>query len=185
MAALAPHIHTEHPKNTFIFDPDPHSHKTRRLNNAWSYLSDLAEYCPYRAGEAVIKKVEYMKSNSLPSLFGQALDLFAIYCNLVIEFKDYDVLSTLTFNDDSTFVAEQAAVAAMVASGATDKYSAITHQCYWYAWVIFNIIVETQAGQYTKRPFEDDKQMGRHRKLRIINDAASNLFIPLVIPQND
>ncbi|KAK0197694.1 hypothetical protein F5146DRAFT_995327 [Armillaria mellea] len=249
MAALAPHVHTERPKNTFIFDPDPHSRKTRRSNNAWSYLSDLAEYCPYGAGEAVIKKVEYMKSKRVPnhefllchvkdprnirardtvirierfsdnaplqreprsdsnlpslqppakdrrslapesisdtsshsssrSLFGQALDLFAIYCNPVIEFKDYDVLSTLTFNDDSTFVAEQAAVAAMVASGAADEYSAITHQCYWYARVIFNIIVETQAGQYTKRLFEDDKQMGRRGKLRIINDAASNLFIP-------
>ncbi|KAK0488933.1 hypothetical protein IW261DRAFT_1414370 [Armillaria novae-zelandiae] len=116
--------------------------------------------------------------SSSPSLFGQALDVLAIYCMPVIEFKDYDVLSTLTFNDDSTFASEQAAVMAMVASDAADEYSIISHQCYWYAWVIFNIILETQAGQYTKTPLEDDKHMGRRGKVKIVNDAASNIFIP-------
>ncbi|KAK0215716.1 hypothetical protein IW262DRAFT_1496562 [Armillaria fumosa] len=221
MASLAPHdVHTEPPKNTIIFQTDPHVRKGRRSQNAFYYLSDIAERCPHGAGEAVIKKVEFMKSSrvpnlefllchvkdpkypwqgycyldrardsappqqeprtdslvpslqpptkdsrslssesvldtsshsSSPSLFGQALDLFTIFCMSVIAFKDYDVLSTLTFNDDSTFSAEEAAVMAMVASDATDEYSVISHRCYWYA-----------------RPW----------KVRIVNDAASNIFIP-------
>ncbi|KAK0474575.1 hypothetical protein IW261DRAFT_1568572 [Armillaria novae-zelandiae] len=246
MASLAPHVDTEPPKNTIIFDPDPHVRNLRRTVNACAYLRDLARYCPHGAGEAVIKKVEFMKSSrvpnhefllchvkdprnipgrdtviqierfndsapsqrpdtdipslqppakdrrslspqsisdasshsSSPSIFGPALDLFTIFCMPIITSKDYDVLSTLNFNDDSTFVAEQAAAMAMVASDAADEYNPISHQCYWYARVIFNIIVETQAGNYIKTPPEDNKRMGRRGMVRIVNDAASNIFIP-------
>ncbi|KAK0484248.1 hypothetical protein EDD18DRAFT_1361823 [Armillaria luteobubalina] len=246
MASIAPHIDTEPPKNTIIFDPDPHVHNLRKTVNACAYLRDLARYCPHGAGEAVIKKVEFMKSSrvpnhefllchvkdprniagrdtviqierfndnappqrprtdipslqpptkdrrslssqsvsdasshsSSPSLFGQALDLFTIFCMPVITSKDDNVLSTLTFDDDSTFSAEEAGVMAMVASDAADEYSAISHQCYWYARVIFNIIVETQAGKYTKRPLEDNKRMGKRGVIRIVNNASSNFFIP-------
>ncbi|KAK0472838.1 hypothetical protein IW261DRAFT_1423994 [Armillaria novae-zelandiae] len=220
MASLAPHVDTEPPKNTIIFDPNPHVRNLRRTVNACTYLRDLARYCPHGAGEVVIKKVEFMKSSwvpnhefllchvkdprnipgrdtviqiehfndsapsqwpdtdipslqpppkdrrslspqsvsdasshsSSPSIFGPVLDLFTIFCMPIITSKDYDILSTLNFNDDLTFVAEQAAAMAMVASDAADKYNP----------VIFNIIVETQARNYTKTPPEDNKCMGKH-----------------------
>ncbi|PBK70656.1 hypothetical protein ARMSODRAFT_89064 [Armillaria solidipes] len=116
--------------------------------------------------------------SSSPSLFGPALDLFTITYMPVIAVKDYDVLSTLTFNDNSTFLAEEAAVIAMVASDAADECSVLSHQCYWYTRVIYNIILETQAGKYTKTPLEDDKRMGRRGRVKIVNDAASNILIP-------
>ncbi|KAK0215740.1 hypothetical protein IW262DRAFT_1465454 [Armillaria fumosa] len=40
--------------------------------------------------------------------------------------EDYNVLSTLTSNNNSTLLAEKAAVIAMVASDAADEYSVLT-----------------------------------------------------------
>ncbi|KAK0232189.1 hypothetical protein EDD85DRAFT_939155 [Armillaria nabsnona] len=198
-----------------------------------SSRSSVAQHCPPRAGEAVIKKIEFMKSSrvpnhefllcyikdrrnisgkeavirierfsdsappqpplephvnisapslqplSSPSLFGPALDLFTITYMPVIAVKDHDVLSTLTFNDNSTFSAEEAAVIGdRPASYAGDEYSVLSHQCHWYAWVTYNIILETQAGTSTKTSLEDDKRMGRRGRVKIVNDAASNILIP-------
>ncbi len=58
----------------------------------------------------------------------------------VLAIEDYDVLSILMFNDNSTFSAEEAAVIAMVASDAADEYSILSRQRYWYTRVLFNII---------------------------------------------
>ncbi|SJL13030.1 uncharacterized protein ARMOST_16466 [Armillaria ostoyae] len=55
-----------------------------------------------------------------------ALDLFTITCIPVIAIEDYDVLSTLTFNDNSTFSAEETVVTAIVASDAADEYNIFT-----------------------------------------------------------
>ncbi|PBK98671.1 hypothetical protein ARMGADRAFT_1075489 [Armillaria gallica] len=77
----------------------------------------------------------------------------------VIAVKDCDVLSTLTFNDNSTFSAKEAA-------------------CHWYALVTYNIILEMQAGTHNKTSLEDDKRMGRRGRVKIVNDAVSNNIIP-------
>ncbi|KAK0443757.1 hypothetical protein EV421DRAFT_2018899 [Armillaria borealis] len=192
--------------NTVIFETNISARKDRKSQTARFYPSAVAQHCPHRAGEAVIKKIEFMKSSrvpnhefllcyvrdrrniydreavirierfsdsappqpplephvnisalslqppvkdrrslssesisgtsshsSSPSLFGPALDLFTITYMPVIAVKDYDVLSTLTFNDNSTFSAEEAVVIAMVASDAADECSVLSHQCYWYA----------------------------------------------------
>ncbi|KAK0204150.1 hypothetical protein DFS33DRAFT_1337244 [Desarmillaria ectypa] len=252
MTYVAPFdFHTVPPENTIVFEPDVSARKDRKSQTARSYLSSVAQHCPHGVGEAVVKKIEFMKSSRIPnhefllcyvkdhrnirgreavirierlndssplqplpepqsgtttpslqppvkdkhplssesishtsshssshSFFGTALDLFTITCMPVIATKDCNVLSTLTFNDNSTFAAEEAAVIAMVASDAADEYSVLSHQCYWYARVVYNIILETQAGNYTKAPLEDDKRMGKHMGMKIVNDAASNILIP-------
>ncbi|KAK0204149.1 hypothetical protein DFS33DRAFT_1275219 [Desarmillaria ectypa] len=251
MIHIAPFdFHTIPPENTIIFEPDVSARKDRKSQTARSYLSSVAQHCPHGVGEAVVKKIEFMKSSRIPnhefllcyvkdhrnirgreavirierlndsaslqplpepqsgttkpslqppvndrhslsesishtsshssshSLSGPALDLFTITSMPVIATKDSNVLSTLTFNDNSTFAAEEAAAIAMVASDAADEYSVLSHQCYWYARVVYNIILETQAGNYTKAPLEDDKRMGKHMGMKIVNDAASNILIP-------
>ncbi|KAG7444780.1 uncharacterized protein BT62DRAFT_921049 [Guyanagaster necrorhizus] len=57
---------------------------------------------------------------------------------------DANMLSTLVSHSDSTFSAEEATVIAIVTSNATDEYMPLTHQCYWYAQIIFNTIIEMQ-----------------------------------------
>ncbi|SJL13035.1 uncharacterized protein ARMOST_16471 [Armillaria ostoyae] len=76
----------------------------------------------------------------------------------VIAIEDYDVLSTLTFKDNSTFSAEAAAVIAMVASDAADEYSILSLQC--------------------DCALEDDKRMGRPERVKTVNDSASSIPIP-------
>ncbi|KAG7450183.1 uncharacterized protein BT62DRAFT_916687 [Guyanagaster necrorhizus] len=90
---------------------------------------------------------------------------------------DANVLSTLTFHPDSTFLADEVAVIATVTSEAANEYSPLTYQCYWFAKTIFNIIVEMQVGKYTKRPEKDNKHMGKHGSIRIVGGDASNIFM--------
>ncbi len=85
-----------------------------------------------------------------------ARDRFAITCIPVIPIEDYDILSTLTFTPNSAFTIEEAAVIAMVASAAAEECSDTS---YPYARVIYNIILESQAGNLKhtkgKGPLED------------------------------
>ncbi len=62
-----------------------------------------------------------------------ALDLFTSTYMPVIAIEDYDVLSTLTSNDNSTFSAEETLMIAMVASDVADECNVLSHQCCWYA----------------------------------------------------
>ncbi len=118
-----------------------------------------------------------MRSSS-PSLFGKAHDLFTITCDINAKPSDV-VLSTLTFNDNSVFTAEEAAMICQIASDCTNEYSPIRHQCYWYARVIYNVIQEIQSGHFKKIPPEDDKRMGKwHGTMKLVNNDASNIFIP-------
>ncbi|SJL16126.1 uncharacterized protein ARMOST_19645 [Armillaria ostoyae] len=128
--------------------------------------------------EAVIRIERFSDSAPPQPLLEPHVNISAPSLQPLIAVKDYDVLSTLTFNDNSTFSAEEAAMIAMIASDADDEYSVLSHQCYWYARVIYNIILETQVGKYTKTPLEDDKRMGRRGRVKIVNDAASNILIP-------
>ena len=93
-----------------------------------------------------------------------------------IAVEDYNVLSTLIFNDFST---EVTAMIVIVTSDAADE-----HQCYWYARVIYNIIVEMQAEKYTKAPLVNDKRDGRLGMMKIVNDSVSSISCALLVPQN-
>ncbi|KAG7450182.1 uncharacterized protein BT62DRAFT_495665 [Guyanagaster necrorhizus] len=48
--------------NSYIFDPNFTSRQDRKLWTARSYLNFVALHCPDGAGEAVVKKIEFMKS---------------------------------------------------------------------------------------------------------------------------
>ncbi|KAK0449554.1 uncharacterized protein EV420DRAFT_1564641 [Desarmillaria tabescens] len=244
LTSVAPFdFHTIPPKNTLIFEPNAITRKDRKSQTARYYLSSVAQHCPHGAGEAVVKKMELMKSSWIPNhefllfyvkdrrnIYGReavirveilndssppqpesdtttpslqpaqgdgrpfpsestphavshsssspptlrpALDLFTITCMPVISTKDCNILSTLTFNGNSTFSIEEVAAIASVASAAADEQSLLGHQSSWYARMIYSIILETQAGNYTKAP--PDKHMGKHK---IVDDAASNILIP-------
>ncbi|KAK0227815.1 hypothetical protein IW262DRAFT_1347339 [Armillaria fumosa] len=115
--------------------------------------------------------------SSSASFYGTAYDRFTISCDCA-SVKRYDItLSTLIFGD-LNFTADEAAMISRIASDCADKYNAITHQCYWYARVIYNIIQETQSGHFKKTPPEDDKRMGTwHGTMKLVNNDASNIFI--------
>ncbi len=117
--------------------------------------------------------------SSSPSLFGTAGDRFTITCEINAKPSDV-VLSTLTFDDNSVFTADEAAMICQIASDCTNEYNAIRHQCYWYARVIYNVIQETQSGYFKKTPPEDDKRMGTwHGTMKLVNNDASNIFISI------
>ncbi|KAK0443785.1 hypothetical protein EV421DRAFT_511119 [Armillaria borealis] len=63
----------------------------------------------------------------------------------------------------------------MFTSDAADEYSILSHQRYRYARVICNIILEIQAGKYTKAPLE---RMGRPERVKTVNDSASSILAP-------
>ncbi len=115
--------------------------------------------------------------SSSASFYGTAYDRFTISCDCASVKRSDLTLSTLTFGD-SSFTADEAATISRIASDCADKYNAITHQCYWYARVIYNVIQETQSGHFMKTPPEDDKRMGTwHGTMKLVNNDASNIFI--------
>ncbi|SJL16109.1 uncharacterized protein ARMOST_19627 [Armillaria ostoyae] len=189
LTSYAPYdFRTIPPENTIIFVPDVICRRDRRSQTARSYFSSVAQHCPYGAGEAIVKKIEFSSSTlrrnhsliltpphlpwvtpivqdrrslssesasisrtgshspSPESLYVPANGLFTITCMPVILIEDYDILSTLTFKHNSRFAIEEAAV---IASAAAEECSIPS---YLYDRVIYNIILESQAGnlKYTK-----------------------------------
>ncbi|KAK0482340.1 hypothetical protein IW261DRAFT_1467296 [Armillaria novae-zelandiae] len=203
------------PENTIIFRPDVNCRRDRTTQTARYYLSDVARHCPYGVGEAVVKKVELVRSSRIRNyefllfyvkdrrdIYGREAvirierpysplesqserdpstaslgdsrvqdrrslssdsesisrtdthnssleppyvpvnDLFSIICMPVILVEDYDVISTLTFEHESRFTIEEAAVMAMVVSATAEENSNLS---YPYTRVIYNIILESQA----------------------------------------
>ncbi|KAK0455172.1 uncharacterized protein EV420DRAFT_1481428 [Desarmillaria tabescens] len=79
-------------------------------------------------------------------------DFFIITSDVNTKRSDH-ILSTLTFDDDSTFTADEAAMICKIASDFSQHFS---HQ---YARVIYNVIQKTQKGHFTKKSAEDDRCM--------------------------
>ncbi|PBK83151.1 hypothetical protein ARMGADRAFT_1089704 [Armillaria gallica] len=76
-------------------------------------------------------------------------------------------LSTLTFDDDSTFSADEAAMICKITSDFAKEDNIIG---FWYAWAIYNVIQQTQKGCFTKTPAEDDRRIDLHSG---VNKGAS------------
>ncbi|KAK0185955.1 hypothetical protein F5146DRAFT_1068640 [Armillaria mellea] len=132
---------------------------------------------PRRSTFSIDEAARSAIQSSSASFYGTAYDRFTISCDCASVKRSDLTLSTLTFGD-SSFTADEAAMISRIASDCADKYNAITHQCYWYARVIYNVIQETQSGHYKKTPSQDDKRMGLWRgTMKLVNDDASNIFI--------
>ncbi len=115
--------------------------------------------------------------SSSPSLFGRAVDVFTITC--VINAKRSDTtLSTLIFDDNAGFTADEAAMICHIVSECADEYNALGHQCHWYAGVVYSVIQETQSGRFTKTPAEDNKHAGKGWGTRQVNNQKMD-FLPL------
>ncbi|KAK0441409.1 hypothetical protein EV421DRAFT_2020005 [Armillaria borealis] len=97
-----------------------------------------------------------------PSLHG----FFTITADVNTKRSDR-TLSTLTFDDDSTFSADEAAMICKITSDFAKEDNIIG---LWYAWVIYNVIQQTQKGHFTKTPAEDDRRIGLHSG---VNKGAS------------
>ncbi|SJL04894.1 uncharacterized protein ARMOST_08265 [Armillaria ostoyae] len=186
------------PKNTIIFEVDRVARKGAKSQSACSYLTSVAQFCPRRVGDAVIMKLEFKKSSKSRFLLLYVKDRTAagrkavirIDCRTEAQAPDQEkvsclsshstsleaspslhgfftitadvntkcsdrTLSTLTFDDDSTFSANKA----------EDNIIGL-----WYAWMIYNVIQQTQKGHFTKTPVEDDRRIGLHSG---VNKGAS------------
>ncbi|PBK62951.1 hypothetical protein ARMSODRAFT_1024490 [Armillaria solidipes] len=183
--------HPPEPANPFVFEPDNRAREGLRSLSACSYLVFVARHCPDGVGEAVMKKIEYRKSlkapnhefllcfvedrnvpTSSPSCFGRAIDVFTITCDINAKPSDI-VLSTLTFDDDSGFTADEAAMICQIASDCADEYNALGHQCYWYAGVIYKIIQEIYLSRFKETLADSNRRRGMGRGVRI----QTNIFI--------
>ncbi|PBK70673.1 hypothetical protein ARMSODRAFT_1003287 [Armillaria solidipes] len=132
LTSYAPYdFRTIPPENTIIFVPDVICRRDRRSQSARSYFSSVAQHCPYGAGEAVVKKIELMRSSRIPN-----------HEFLLFYVKDHRNI--------------YASGRLPVASASAEEYS---DRSYPYARVIYNIILESQTGnlKYTKgkAPLED------------------------------
>ncbi|PBK62947.1 hypothetical protein ARMSODRAFT_980362 [Armillaria solidipes] len=113
------------------------------------------------------EKVSCLSSHSTsleasPSLHG----FFTITADVNTKRSDR-TLSTLTFDDDSTFSADEAAMICKITSDFAQEDNIIG---LWYAWMIYNVIQQTQKGHFTKTPVEDDRRIGLHSG---VNKGAS------------
>ncbi|SJL04851.1 uncharacterized protein ARMOST_08222 [Armillaria ostoyae] len=113
------------------------------------------------------EKVPSLSSDSAsldasPSLHG----LFTITTDVNTKRSDC-TLSTLTFDDDSTFSADEAAMICKITSDFAKEDNIIG---LWYAWVIYNVTQQTQKGHFTKTPTEVDRRIGLHSG---VNKGAS------------
>ncbi|KAK0455166.1 uncharacterized protein EV420DRAFT_1644815 [Desarmillaria tabescens] len=115
--------------------------------------------------------------SSSPSSFGKARDTLTITCDINV--KDSDtVLSTLTFDDDSDFTFDEAAMMCKIASDCANEYSVVSHQCFWYAGVIYKIVQETYMGRVEEMTGEDNRRRGKGKGVRIVSREVANRFIP-------
>ncbi|SJL04899.1 uncharacterized protein ARMOST_08270 [Armillaria ostoyae] len=160
--------HPPEPANPFIFEPDNRAREGLHSLSARSYLVFIARHCPDGVGEAVVKKID-----SSPSCFGRAIDVFTITCNINAKPSDI-VLSTLTFDDNSGFMADEAAMICQIASDCADEYNALGHQCYWYAGVIYKIIQEIYLSCFKETLADSNRRRGMGHGVRI----QTNIFIP-------
>ncbi|KAK0458576.1 uncharacterized protein EV420DRAFT_1479811 [Desarmillaria tabescens] len=94
-------------------------------------------------------KLDYPPQASLSA----AHDFFTITSDVNARHSDR-IPSTLTFDDDSTFTAEEAVMICKIAGDLAQKSSSISHQ---YTRTIDNIIQQMQKGRFAKKPAEDDR----------------------------
>ncbi|PBK83155.1 hypothetical protein ARMGADRAFT_1089708 [Armillaria gallica] len=113
-----------------------------------------------------------MRSSS-PSLFGRAIDVFTITCDINAKRSDV-TLSTLIFDDNSGFTADEVAMICQIVSESADEYNALGHQCYWYAGMIYEIIQEIYMNRFEETLAEGNRRKGMGWGMRSVNDKKMN-----------
>ncbi len=111
--------------------------------------------------------------SSSPSSFGSAADSFTITCDINAKRSDA-MLSTLIFDDNSAFTADETAMICQIVSECDDEYSALGHQCFWYADTIYKIIRKIHSTHIMETLAEGHKRKGMGRGVKI----KTNAFIP-------
>ncbi|PBK83154.1 hypothetical protein ARMGADRAFT_1089707 [Armillaria gallica] len=127
---------------------------------------------PPALSPAALLSLDAMRSSS-PSLFGKAVDLFTITCDIDAK-RSGDTLSTLIFDDNSDFTADEAAMICKIASECADEYNALGHQCFWYAGVIYKIIQEIYSTSIAETQAEGNRRKGMGHGVKI----PTQMFIP-------
>ncbi|PBK62949.1 hypothetical protein ARMSODRAFT_1024488 [Armillaria solidipes] len=131
---------------------------------------------PFALPPAKFLSLDALRSSS-PSLFSTTVDVFTITCGINDKRSD-TTLSTLIFDDNSGFSADETAMICQIVSECADEYNSVGHQCYWYAGVVYDVIQETQSGRFTKTPAEDNKHVGKGWGMRSVNNQRMNIFSP-------
>ncbi len=127
---------------------------------------------PPALSPAALLSLDAMRSSS-PSLFGKAIDFFTITCDIDVKRSDV-TLSTLLFDDNSGFTADEAAMICKIASECADEYNALGHQCFWYAGVIYKIIQEIYVNRFEETLAEGNRRKGVGHGVKI----RMKIFIP-------